>query len=57
MKSVKHRKLSCYCPVPKKDLVQKNIMPIYLNSLTKMSCKSTRTHSRLMTDKAHMRGL
>ena len=28
-----------------------------LNSLTKMSCKSTRTHSSLMTDKAHVRGL
>ena len=46
--SVKHRKLSCYCPVPKKDLarLQKSIMPmpIYRNSLTKMSCKSTRTH-------------
>ena len=25
------------------------------NSLTKMSCKSTRTHSSLMTDKAHVR--
>ena len=27
------------------------------DSLTKMSCKSTRTHSRLMKDKAHLRGL
>ena len=59
MKSVKHRKLSCYCPVPKKDLARllKNIMPICRNSLTKMSCKSTRTHSSLMTDKVHVRGL
>ena len=28
-----------------------------LPELTKMSCKSTRTHSRLMIDKAHLRGL
>ena len=32
-------------------------MPIYQNSLTKMSCKSTRSHSRLMIDKAHLRRL
>ena len=59
MKSVKHRKLSCICPAPKKDLtrLQQNIMSIYRNSLTKMSCKSTRTQSRLMIDKAHLRAL
>ena len=39
------------------DLVYGGIMPIYQNSLTKMSCKSTRSHSRLMIDKAHLRRL
>ena len=55
-KSVKHRKLSCCCPAPKKGSSTRRAMPICRNSLTKMSCKSTRTHSRLIIDKAHVRG-
>ena len=57
MKSVKHRKFLCCCFVPQKDLarLQKSIMPIYRSPLTKMSCKSNRTHIKVDEDKAHTR--
>ena len=46
MKSVKHRKHCCYCPVLKKDPARllKSIMPSYRILLTKISGKSTRTY-------------
>ena len=53
MKSVKHRKLCCYCPVLKKDLarLRKSTMPTYRTQLTTMTFLSTRDPLRDAEDR------
>ena len=53
MKSVKHRKLCCYCPVRKKDLarLRKSTMPTYRTLLTTMTFTSTRDPLRDAEDR------
>ena len=52
-KSVKHRKLCCYCPVLKKDLarLRKSTMPTYRTQLTTMIFLSTRDPLREAEDR------
>ena len=53
MKSVKHRKLCCYCPVLKKDLarLRKSTMPTYRTQLTTMTFLSTKDPLRDAEDR------